>query len=461
MPRRDWLNSEWKEKQLFRDGCSDVKQQINPDTPLEGFADYVERLGHLLASSDSEKSELERIELALDGEPGRELRRYYSLTDLRASGTFLTGSNLANTLVAQAMRQISDDAVFCDPACGAGDLLVAAARHLPVGPDLEQTLADWGRRLVGFDLQPLLVRAARTRLALLAIRRGVIRTAKLRLDLDALFPHIRVCDGTGVWRLPTGPICVLVNPPFTRTKAPQGCQWASGSVSQAALFIEACLLQAIGPFQMHAILPDVLRTGSRYEKWRRLMNEKARVGDVMRIGLFDRWTDVDVFTARFEIPGNDLACDWGVPPKTAIPLVGDSFEIRVGSIVSYRHEHKGPWLPFAHARRLPLWARIKDLPERIRSTGKSFRPPFVLVRRTSRPGDRFRAVGTIITGNRDVAVENHLLVALPKDRTLRSCRALLKVLRHPASNAWLNQRICCRHLTVSALRDLPWRIWDE
>ncbi len=439
-----------------------MKQVVNLGSPAMGFADYVERLGRLLTScSDNEKPELERIELALDGEPGRELRRHYPLADLRASGTFLTGSKLANTLVAQAMRGTSNNDVFCDPACGAGDLLVAAARHLPVGPDLGQTLARWGRRLVGFDVQPLLVHAAKTRLALLAIRRGASRTATARLNLDALFPHIRVHDGTTLWRLPPGPVCVLVNPPFTRMKAPGACDWASGSVSQAALFIEACLLQTIGPFQIHAILPDVLRTGSRYGKWRKLMNEKARVCDVMRIGIFDRWTDVDVFTARFEVPGIDLNCDWGVPPKSAAPLVGDHFEIRVGSIVSYRHKHEGPWLPFAHARPLHLWTRVTDLPELIRSNEKSFRPPFVLIRRTSRPGDRFRAAGTIITGMPEVAVENHLLVALPKDRTFRSCRALLKVLQHPASNAWLNQRICCRHLTVSALRDLPWIISDE
>ena len=101
--------------------------------------------------------------------------------------------------------------------------------------------------------------------------------------------------------------------------------------------------------------------------------------------------------------------------------------------------------------------QVTDLQERIQCNEKSFRPPFVMVRRTSRPRDRFRAAGTIIAGKQDVAVENHLLVLMPKDRTLRSCRALLKVLQHPGSSDWLNRRICCRHLTVSSLRELPWR----
>jgi hypothetical protein len=430
--------------------------------PPEGFARYVAQLeGLLVFCSDIEHPERDRIELALDGEPGRELRRHYSVNDLRASGTFLTGSKLANTLAARTMPWTPENAVFCDPACGAGDLLVAAARYLPLGGDLETTLCGWGGRLAGFDVQPLLVRAAKIRLALLAISRGMKHGDRNGLDLDQLFPHIRVRDGTRSWHLPPGPIYVLLNPPFTRIPAPPGCRWAGGSVSQAALFIEACLRQTVQPLQIHAILPDVLRTGSRYERWRRFVSQKASIGDVVRLGLFDQWTDVDVFAARFEVPGVKSACDWGAPSKMATGSVGDQFEIRVGSIVPYRHHHKGPWLPFAHARLLPLWERVTDLPERIQSNERSFRPPFVLVRRTSRPGDRFRAAGTIITGKQNVAVENHLLAVLPKDRTLRSCRALLAVLQHPASSEWLNQRICCRHLTVSALRDLPWRMTDD
>jgi hypothetical protein len=359
------------------------------------------------------------------------------------------------------MPSTSRKTIVCDPACGAGDLLVAMARHLPLTRNLELTLADWGGRLAGFDLQPLLVRAAKTRLALLAICRGARRGSRNGLDLDQLFPHIRVRDGTSSWQLAPGPLCVLLNPPFTRVTAPPGCRWAAGSVSQAALFIEACLRQTVQPLQIHAILPDVLRTGSRYERWRRLVSQTASVADVVRLGLFDRCTDVDVFTARFEIPGGGLACDWGAPPKTANGTVSDQFEVRVGPVVPYRHHHEGPWLPYAHARGLPRWGRVTDLSERIRSNERPFRPPFVLVRRTSRPGDRFRAVGTIVTGKQNVAVENHLLVALPKDKTLRSCQALLTVLQHPASSDWLNQRICCRHLTVSALGEVPWRMADE
>ena len=80
----------------------------------------------------------------------------------------------------------------------------------------------------------------------------------------------------------------------------------------------------------------------------------------------------------------------------------------------------------------------------------------MVVRRTSRPGDKYRAVGTVIRGHGLVAVENHLLVLRPKDRTVASCDRLLAVLKDAAANEFLDRRIRCRHLTVSALRDLPW-----
>ena len=89
-------------------------------------------------------------------------------------------------------------------------------------------------------------------------------------------------------------------------------------------------------------------------------------------------------------------------------------------------------------------------------TGRTFQPPFVVVRRTSRPDDKFRAVATVIVGHELVAVENHLMVLLPKDNKLSSCKKLLSVLKSEETNKWLNERIRCRHLTVNALKNVPW-----
>ncbi len=431
--------------------------------PGVGFVAYVNSLEQLLRASTSGfvgGPARARIEQALDGEPNRELRRHYALTDLRASGTFLTGSVLATKLADQAVPQAQPGTVFCDPACGAGDLLVAAARHFPVAPDLDKTLTEWGQRLVAFDIQPLLVRATKTRLALLAVQRGATHIKSTPLVLDEFFPYIRNTDGMSPWDLPPAPVIVLVNPPFTRVKTTAPCGWASGSVSKAALFLESCLAQRKRPLSIFAILPDVLRTGSRYGKWRKMVSGVATVSKVTPIGLFDRWTDVDVFTAKLEIRTETIAsvaCGWAVPSPVAIGTIGDKFKICVGSVVPYRHEHTGLWFPFAHAKILPAWGKVDELSERIRSRMVTFRPPFVLIRRTSRPEDHFRAVGTIITGQRPVAVENHLLAAIPKDGTVRTCRQLLSVLRNADTNEWLNRRIRCRHLTVGAVQDVPWK----
>lgn len=67
--------------------------------------------------------------------------------------------------------QTADESVYFDPACGVGDLLLAAAGRLPLAPTAAETLALRGNRLAGCDLAPVFVRAAKARLALLAMRR--------------------------------------------------------------------------------------------------------------------------------------------------------------------------------------------------------------------------------------------------------------------------------------------------
>jgi hypothetical protein len=94
-----------------------------------------------------------------------------------------------------------------------------------------------------------------------------------------------------------------------------------------------------------------------------------------------------------------------------------------------------------------------------RFSTEPFIPPFVVVRRTSRVGQSHRAVGTIVTGSEPVAVENHLLVLIPRHSSLPKCRDLIRVLRSGQTNEWFDRRIRCRHLTAAALRQLPW--WEE
>src|SRR5688500_8965719 len=113
------------------------------------FAPYVEHLATLLDTTVREGADARRAELAsaLDGQPGRQLRKLYTISDLRNTGTYFTGSILANRLVTALASSLSGAQRVVDPACGAGDLLVACARYLPLQVTLVETLRDWGERL--------------------------------------------------------------------------------------------------------------------------------------------------------------------------------------------------------------------------------------------------------------------------------------------------------------------------
>ncbi len=142
--------------------------------------------------------------------------------------------------------------------------------------------------------------------------------------------------------------------------------------------------------------------------------------------------------------------------------VSDFFDVHVGPVVPYRDPIEGPRHPYIHARTTPAWETIDVIPEHRRYNGTVFWPPFLVIHRTSSPSDKHRCVATIVNTGCHVAVENHLLVLLPHDGSFQSCKQLLMMLKSPQTDAWLNSRIWCRHLTVSAIRELPCSpIWPQ
>jgi hypothetical protein len=64
-------------------------------------------------------------------------------------------------------------------------------------------------------------------------------------------------------------------------------------------------------------------------------------------------------------------------------------------------------------------------------------------------------VATLDRGLESVLVENHLLVCMPRDHKLETCQRLIEALANPQTTEWLDQRLRCRHLTVTALREVP------
>lgn len=431
---------------------------------MKAFAPYVSRLEELLVTSvnlPNSSGIRTKVDAALDGQPSIELRRSVSLDRLRASGAFFTGSGMAQQAIMAAMPKPGCDATVFDPACGAGDLLVGFVNHLQCSNDLSTTISHWGSRVLARDVQPEFVRATKLRLALAALRRQPRKVDFCFENFDDLFPQICVGSSLTDQEVYRSASYIVINPPFTSVNAPQGCVWGTGKVNSAAIFMDACAVNSEPGTVIVAILPDVLRSGARYEKWRKLFEQRVSLKRVQIVGRFDRFTDVDVFIAVGIVRAkstNARRRDWTCARTRSQVSIKDKFKISVGAVVSYRNPHLGPWCPFVQARDLPSWTVVSTIAHHRRFSGKTVKPPFVVVRRTSRPDDKNRAVGTVVTGIGRVAVENHLLVLRPKDNTVRTCKLLLKRLHNSQTNKALNRRIRCRHLTVAALGDLPWAI---
>jgi len=396
----------------------------------------------------------------LDGQPSRELRRAVDLTTLRQTGAFFTPRRMAQ--VAIDVRPFGDlnpkELLAIDPACGAGDLLLRIAQNLEVKPTLSETLKLWGTQLIGFDQSSDFVRLTKLRLTLLALHRGAIATHGRSPDLARIFPHIRIGNALAAAREIRRADLIVLNPPFFLTDAFANCKWASGRITAAASFTEHILLSARYGARIIAILPEVLRTGTRYVKWRQLIEKSAHLDSVRPLGLFDSATDVHVFIlvmTKTAAPSGGAVRWWTYKSKKSTRRVGELFDVHVGAVVPHRDRKAGPIYRYIHARSVPSWGRVDRIKETRRFNGTTFSTPFVAVRRTSRPEDSFRAVGSLIAEPGEIAVENHLIICKPKNGTLKSCYELLRVLKSKKTNAFLNGRIRCRHLTVSAIREIP------
>jgi hypothetical protein len=416
---------------------------------LESFIRSILRRGYL---SDSDR---EPVSAALDGQAGAALRRLVGVVERRNAGAFFTGSAMASSLIAPHETLIKQGGVVADPACGAGDLLIACATRMAVEPTLSRTVEKWGHHLYGSDIEPVFIRATILRLLLEAIR----RTPKIDCtDVDRLASRFyRVREEDGLTAVRDDVRLIVLNPPYGLAPAPPDCKWAAGATARAALFYESVLVTAPDACRIVSILPDVLRTGRRYEKWRSRVAELATIASIHPGGVFDQWTDVDVFELDVLRKTDQVQSHVEWWDTTAGATLSDRYKVSVGSVVPFRDPHAGPVYPYVHPRNLQPWREVTP-GEEVRSySGPVVQPPFVAIRRTSRPGDRHRAVASIVTGASGVAVENHLIVCKPHDASLKSCRALVERLRNESTTRWLDERLRCRHLTVTAIRELPWQ----
>jgi len=428
---------------------------------MKKFAKYRLELEQLVGAAlelgcGSDPAFQTHVRVALDGGPSCVLHRVIPVEVARSKGSFFTPAAVADRAVAPLFGLSSAPMTFVDPTCGAGDLLLACARRLPLASTPGRTIRAWGQQLHGSDLVPEFVATARLRLTLLA----ALRHGFQRIHVpDEAYPFIREGDGLEVEIPKRANLSLLVNPPYAYVITRADCEWAQGRVNGAAVFLERLLSKLGRGTNVIAILPEVLRTGSRYAKWRDQVQEVATIRRIKSVGRFSRWADVDVFVTHLVVgsSGNGRRRSWWKAGKCNHQgRLSDRFLVAVGPVVPHRDPEAGPLRAYVSTTTLPPWGKVQRVTQRRQYAGTVFTPPFVTVRRTSRPGTRFRAVGTLVLGKRPVAVENHLLVLQPRDKSLRTCERLLIRLKSSNTTDWLNRRLRCRHLTVGALRSLPW-----
>ncbi|WP_081275691.1 N-6 DNA methylase [Serratia plymuthica] len=381
------------------------------------------------------------------------MRECLSIEDMREAGSFFTGLNLATKVIEQFDRPINLNSVVLDPTCGAGNLLIVCSRQLKVDKSLTQTLSLWGKVLWGFDIYESFIEAAKLRIIIEAINRGAHNDCNLDTAFK-LLKNIKVQDALTITSNELATVThAVMNPPFTIWPSPRVNYWKSGKVNAAGVVFDLYLRLLPYECAISAILPDVLRSGSRYEGFRKYLSENM-CGECLVWGRFNKKTDVDVFIISGIISSNNKNIKW-FQDIGEYQRLSSLFDVRIGPLVAYRDIEDGSEYPYFHPKNSPAWKTVSTATEKRKFKGVVLRPPFIVVKRTSSPSDRYRASATIINLNEYVAIENHMIVIKPKNSTLKDCKLLLKILKSESTNEFLNQRIRVRHLTVGVIKDIP------
>lgn len=381
--------------------------------------------------------------------------------EIRTSqGIFFTGDQIADKIALSLSEEVSRASSFFDPSCGAGNLILAIAKRYPLKGRVLETIKFWGEKFGGCDLSESFILATKLRLIALALQRhGLQRVSRSDLDIYlSLFTLFEVADYLGSTF--GGQFdCIVANPPFGHITAPGDIEWSSGRTQQAGVFIAQALNLAKHGQKIVAVLPDVLRSGTRYRKWRHMVEQRSAKVDVEIYGQFSKTVDVDVFVLSICVGDEGLRSvidEWQPTlrklTKNCIKLSA-LFDVRVGPVVPHRLSGKGKLVPYLTTHDAPPFAAVNKLPA-INFAGTLYEPPFVVVRRTSSPSDKARLVPTLVQGSKAIAVENHLIIIKPKNGSAKACLNLIEDFKEPRVTDWLNSVSRCRHLTTTILADV-------
>jgi hypothetical protein len=385
----------------------------------------------------------------VDGVASEELRNCVNIEERRKYGAFFTDSVLAGKVLRKLDPVFGAGSVVYDPACGAGNLLLAVHAFLKETGSPFLRTCTW----LGSDIHSSFVNAARIRFSIA----GLLATNDPEPADYQIEDHIKLdqVNGLAVNEYYAAATHIVVNPPFNMVDSKSKSDLYSGKVSAAAIFIEKIIQHVRPGTTVLAILPDVLRSGTRYEKWRDMVMRNCNYENEVLLGQFDQYADVDVFGVK--LIKKNVAVARPVAPINNQPFrsIGDLCTVCVGRVVDYRDADAGRRRGYIVSKGLPGWSTLKKTERTRQHEGEAFTPPFVAVKRTSRPGDPYRAVATIIRTPSPVYVDNHLIVLIPKSGTLKDCRKLLQALKRKETSDWIDRQIRCRHLTVKVVSNIP------
>ena len=386
----------------------------------------------------------------LFSKPYQILRENYSDKTLRIDGVFFSSSDIADKLIGM-LGAINPLESIIDPCCGIGDLLLAYTKKLPKRNEPEKTIQSWANVIYGNDINKDFVDVAKLRLVMNAFYLSNKKyTIGDCLDSWESYSFPNLTSGSALDKDISEINTVLLNPPFQQGIVKNDYSWGSGKISMAAVFLYE-LYQKNKHARFAAILPDVIRSGTRYQKFR--INLSSFNWSTAKIyGRFDKQTDVDVF----------LISNQKLPPviskhRKSNNTVSRYFEVHVGSIVPHRDPVAGEEHYYLTAKNTPRAGELKKFEGKIKSLKQAIKGPFLVIKRTSSPSDTVRCATTFINSKKSFYIENHLIVLLPRDKSAETCRKALDFFNSDKCTNLINKTIRCRHLTVSSINNLPYK----
>ena len=427
---------------------------------MKEYRQFVEMLHEEYQSflSNPQSNWQEKANRYVNGLAAEELRRLVSIDIRREYGAFFTDSLLAEKVLQLLKPSFTSNSVVYDAACGAGNLLIAVADYIKQC----NINFDSYTHLLGTDIHNEFVQAAKVRLLINGLLKQPNSNGSKNVSLIRQEYSVIQGDGLQLNDFYKKATHIFVNPPFNQITIDEKLSWSKGKVSAAALFIDK-IIQYVNPGTVIiAILPDVLRSGTRYEKWRSMVGQECEIEKIELLGQFDKYADVDVYAVMItkrESPVTPISKSKKATTENnkLLKTIDDIFKVCVGPVVDNRDVKEGPCLPYIVSRGLQGWSIQTNVLLTRQHKGRSFDSPFVVVKRTSRMGDAQRAVATVINMPNPVFVDNHLIVLKPISGTLRDCKKALAILKENQTNEWLDDKIRCRHLTVKIVSKIPFK----